>query len=107
EYIRSQVHPSAREIEEGASITESWAKTGVFSPIVLDMTHTGESTGNLDDMLDHVAGFYEDDAAVRANQLAVALGVLCLIVVGVYIAYVVITFYTGYFSGISGAAEGI
>jgi type II secretory pathway component PulF len=106
EYIRSRVHPSAREIEEGASITESWARTGVFSPIVLDMAHTGETTGNLDDLLDHIAAFYEDDAAVRANQLAVALGVVCLIVVGVYVAYVVITFYTGYFSGIGGALEG-
>lgn len=105
EYMRARIRPVARGMEEGGSMTEAFRATGVLSPIVLDMMQTGETTGSIDEMLLKVAEFYEDEARVRSIQLATALGVVCLLIVGVYVAYTVISFYIGYFSGVGKALD--
>ncbi len=105
EYLRARIHPAAKGLEEGAGITETFAATGAFSPMVLDMTRTGETTGNVDMMLERMATFYEDDASTKATQFGYAFGVLVFLIVAVYVAYTVITFYASYFGGISQAGS--
>ncbi len=98
--VRAQIYPAAKRLEEGGSITQTFAETGAFHPIVLDMVQTGESTGNLDMMLDKLADFYEGDSEVRANAMAMILGVVCLLIVGAYVCYLAVTFYGGQFAAI-------
>jgi len=105
EQLRSQIYPAARRLEEGEGITETFVATQAFSPLVLDMTRTGETTGNLDNMLDKVAEFYEEEGAMKAQITAKVIGVVCLIIVAIYVLLVLISFYSGYFGGISSAAE--
>lgn len=100
EKIRRDVEPAGPMIEDGHGITDSLASTGAFSPIVLDMTRTGEMTGNLDQMLTKMAEFYEDEGQTRAKQAGTIWGVICFLAVALYVGYVVISFYTGYFGGI-------
>lgn len=96
EYLRSKMYKGAPILEEGRGITEALASTGAFTQTVLDMTQTGETTGQIDEMLDKVADYYEDDSQVRANQLAIILGVVCFLAVAAYVAFIVISFYTGH-----------
>ena len=105
EYLRAQIHKGVRALEEGQSIAETFRRTGAFSPVVIDMTHTGETTGNLDQMLTKVAEYYEEEGKTRSIQFGYALGVLALVVVGIYVAYVVISFYSGYFGGMMDAGS--
>ena len=108
EFLRARIRPAAQGLQEGVGITEAFTATGAFEPIVLDMAKTGETTGNVDFMLTKIAEFYEEEGKTRSHQFAVALGVLATLVVAIYVAYTVITFYAGYFSGIraQGASEG-
>lgn len=107
EYLRSRMRPAYRQLETGAGLTETLSATGAFSPIVLDMVSTGERTGNLDFMLMKTADFYEQEAETRSTQTALIVGVVLGLVVAVYIGYVVITFYMGYYGGMmSGAGQG-
>ncbi|MCH8978741.1 MAG: type II secretion system F family protein [Armatimonadetes bacterium] len=101
EFVRSRLYPAADGLERGEGITSSLAATGVVSPIVLDMTQTGEMTGNLDQMLEKMSEYYEEEGAVRARQAAVIFGVAVLLATGVYVAYVIINFYMGYASGMT------
>ena len=91
QYVRTHVYPAADELERGGGITDAFARTGAFSPIVLDMTRTGEMTGNIDEMLLKLAEFYEDEGATKAKQFAVIFGVVVLALVGAYVGYVYIT----------------
>ena len=91
EYVRAQIYPAAADLEAGQDITDAFARTGAFSPIVLDMTRTGETTGNVDEMLNKMAEFYEGEGTVRARQVAIAVSVFCFLLVGLYVAYVYIT----------------
>lgn len=105
DYIRAKFAPAGHYLEEGRSISETMALTGAVDPIVLDMIRTGDATGNLDMMLDKMADFYEDDGETRSNVMATVLGVVCLLIVAIYVLYVVVTFYTGHFSNLGSAGE--
>jgi type II secretory pathway component PulF len=96
EHIRSRIYPTVEKIQGGAPISSTLEETGVFSPIVLNMMSTGETTGNLDAMLIKAAEYYEDEGKVRAKQLAVVVGVLVFVVIAIYIGFVVIHFWQGY-----------
>jgi type IV pilus assembly protein PilC/MSHA biogenesis protein MshG len=104
EYLRAEMQGASQALREGAGIAETFRATGAFSPIVLDMVSTGEQTGNLDQMLNKMADFYEDEAATRSTQTAQVVGVILGLAVAIYIAYIVITFYMGYFAGIQQSA---
>jgi type II secretory pathway component PulF len=97
EYVRARIYPSANEIDGGGGITEAFARTEVFSPIVLDMTRTGEVTGDVDQMLIKVSEHYEEEGTVRARQAATVLGVVVFVIVAIYVLVVVLRFYTEYF----------
>jgi type II secretory pathway component PulF len=97
EYIRARIYPSASEIDGGEGITDAFARTEVFSPIVLDMTRTGEVTGDIDQMLNKVSEHYEEEGAVRAKQAATVLGVLIFLLVAIYVLVIALRFYTEHF----------
>lgn len=99
EYLRALILPASTRIESGAGVTETLVTTGAFSPIVIDMMRTGESTGNLDGMLHKVADYYEEDSKVRATQMGHVFGVFIFLCVAVYIGFIVVSFYSGMASG--------
>jgi type II secretory pathway component PulF len=53
-------------------------------------------TGNVDEMLNKMCEFYEEDGAVRARQAAIILGAVVLVLTGAYVLYVALKFYQGY-----------
>ena len=71
-----------------------------------NMIRTGETSGNLDAMLDKTAEFYEAEASTKSRQAAVILGVVVFLIVALFIAKTIIGFWGGYGSGISSAAGG-
>jgi type II secretory pathway component PulF len=95
EYIRSMIYPAATKIEDGSGIADTLRGTQVFTPLVLDMLSTGEASGSVDDMLNKVSDYYESEAAVRAQLMGRVTGVVALIVVGIYVGFVVISFFLG------------
>ncbi len=104
EYVRAQIYPAASELEDGGGITNAFRRTGVFSQMVLDMTNTGEVTGDIDSMLNKVSEYYEQEGAVRAKQAALILGVVVFLAVAIYVLIILIKFYTEYFSGVTSGA---
>ncbi|NUL81728.1 MAG: type II secretion system F family protein [Armatimonadetes bacterium] len=106
EYLAASISPVATKLESGAGIAESIAATGVFPPMVIDMVATGEQTGSLDSMVNKVAEFYEAESEVGSHQAATILGIVALLAAAIYVGYIVISFYSGYFAQIfQGAGE--
>ena len=98
ESLREQIRPAQGMIEGGGSIAESLAKTKAFSRIALDMAHTGEHTGNLDAMFTNVAEQYEDEADVRFDKVTKVIPVFLVLILGVVVLLMLVSFYGGYFS---------
>lgn len=56
-------------LEKGGTLSEPFAKSWLFPPLVTSMTQIGESTGSLDFMLEKVADFYEDEVDRAVDTL--------------------------------------
>jgi type IV pilus assembly protein PilC len=82
-------------LERGVSLAQTLEASGFFPPMFIGMVRTGETTGNLDGMLDKAADFYEEEAAHATTQLVVTMGVVLLVVVAILVAIKLIGFYTG------------
>lgn len=105
-YLGAGMRRAAEALVGGASIGEAFQSARVFPPMITSMVSTGETTGNLDAMLEKAADYYEGEASVRLHKSCQMLGVLILLAVGAYVGYVVIKFYVHYFNGLMSAGDG-
>jgi type IV pilus assembly protein PilC len=86
------------KVREGQPLARSLEGTKVFPEMSVEMIEVGESTGSLPAMLNSVAEFYEEDVT---NALATAMALIepiILIVMGVVVAFVLISLYLPIFS---------
>ncbi len=93
-YIASRIEQMRDGVERGESILRTAVTTGAFTPIVLQMIAVGEETGELDSLMDEIAGMYEREVDYELKTLAskiepvliLGLGVMVLILaLGVFL----------------------
>src|SRR5271166_2314241 len=92
------IEKATRGVREGQGLARSLEQTKVFPEMAIEMMEVGESTGALPAMLNSVAEFYEEDVQ---NALATAMSLIepiILIVMGVVVAFVLISLYLPIFS---------
>ena len=104
--IAQKAHRITFDLENGAGLTDSLAKTGQFPGVALQMMRTGEESGNLDGQLEKVADFLEADAETTIKQSVKVLGIVVFLLIAMYIGAMVMKFYVGYFNSVFTAAEG-
>lgn len=80
-------------VREGRGLSAPLSASGVFTPLVVQMTAVGEETGTLDKMLDKIADFYEsdvDDIISRLSSLMepVLIGILAVLVGTIVVAVI-------------------
>ncbi len=96
--ISRGIQSSTREVREGLPLARGLEDAKVFPEMAIEMIEVGESTGALPAMLNSVAEFYEEDVQ---NALATAMALIepiILIVMGVIVAFVLISLYLPIFS---------
>ncbi len=92
------ISTTTRGVREGQGLARSMEETKVFPEMSVEMIEVGESTGALPAMLNSIAEFYEEDVQ---NALATAMSLIepvILIVMGVVVAFVLISLYLPIFS---------
>jgi type IV pilus assembly protein PilC len=85
-------------ISEGKNMAEPLAETGVFPDMVVQMIAVGEQTGALDQMLNKIADFYEEETDVAVAALTSALEPILMVGVGGMVGVVLIAMYLPIFS---------
>lgn len=61
DYLKSALLDSAQLVSEGASLFKALEQTGYFPPMMIHMIASGESSGELDQMLERTASHQESD----------------------------------------------
>lgn len=85
---------SVREsISQGHTMLEPLLASGVFPPMVCQMIGAGEMTGALDQMLQKVADFYEEEVDNAVANLTALMEPLVIVVLGTIIGGLVISMY--------------
>jgi type IV pilus assembly protein PilC len=82
-----------REVRTGTSLTTAMQGTGVFTPMVLQVTAIGEESGSLDHMLGKAAEFYEDEVEEMIKGLTSLMEPFIMVVLGLTIGSIMIAMY--------------
>lgn len=91
-----------KAVTEGKSITEPLLRIKYFPELVAQMIKVGESTGNLDQMLEKVAVVFEEEVENVVANLTKLIEPLILVVLGGAIAVVLIAMYLPIFMAAGG-----
>jgi len=100
--FRVVAREAAGLVRHGSSLGDALVAAGLADEMVLGMVRTGEQTGNLDETMDHIAAYYEDEAATATRQMAVAIVPVAVIVAAIVVGVMVLRFYTGLYAGLDG-----
>lgn len=93
-YIGDNVIGMRESISKGETLYQSALKSGMFSPLVLQMIAVGEESGNLGDLLGEVADFYDSEVEYDLKRLSAAIepilivciaGMVLILALGVFL----------------------
>ena len=90
-----------KAIEEGRTIVDPLRESGVFPSMVTQMIGVGEATGAMDNMLQKIADFYEDEVDTATKDMLAMLEPIIIGVLGVAVGGIVISLYLPLFSMIA------
>jgi type IV pilus assembly protein PilC len=86
------------KIAEGKNVAGPLAETGVFPPMVVQMIGVGEATGAMDQMLNKIADFYDDEVDVAIAALTSMIEPLMMVFLGSTVGFFMIAMYLPIFS---------
>lgn len=88
--LKSSIMDAAVMVSEGSSLTKSLENTGYFPPMMLHMVASGESSGELDQMLERTARNQENDLEGLISAIVGLFEPLMLLVMGVVVLIIVL-----------------
>lgn len=100
-YVEEMINRSVEGIEKGMSMTAELTRTGIFPPMMLSMVGIGEESGNLDDMLERTADYYDAEMQSAIDALVTMMEPLMVVLMGVVIGTIVIAMYLPMFDMIN------
>src|SRR5690606_22120464 len=87
-----------RQVSEGQNMAEPLQAAGVFPDMVVQMIGVGEQTGALDQMLNKIADFYEEETDVAVASLTSMLEPIMMVGIGGMVGVVLVAMYLPIFS---------
>ena len=86
--FRKAIDGAAQGISDGQKISDAFAATTLFPPLVVRMIRVGETTGGLDKALGNVSYFYEREVNESIGKLQEMIQPVLTVVLGVMIAWI-------------------
>ena len=99
--IRQALESMISSISEGKTITEPMKETGVFPPMVIQMVAVGEESGGLDQMLNKIADFYDEEVNAAVETLTSIMEPIIIVVLAVIMGGTLIAMYLPMFDMIN------
>jgi type IV pilus assembly protein PilC len=90
-----------KAIEEGRTIVDPLRECGVFPNMVTQMIGVGEATGAMDNMLQKIADFYEEEVDAATRDMLAMLEPVIIGMLGLSIGGIVISLYMPLFAMIA------
>ena len=81
------------DVTGGTTLYDAIKSTGMFPTMLLQMVSIGEESGSLDEMLDNVAGHYEEAVDNAVDNLSALLEPLIMSILGVLVGGLMVAMY--------------
>jgi type IV pilus assembly protein PilC len=82
-----------KKVVEGKTLTEPLLKISYFPEMVVQMVRVGESTGNVDQMLEKIASVFEAEVSALVEGMTKLIEPLIIVVLGGVIATILVAMY--------------
>lgn len=82
DYLAEKILTMLNGIERGETLLGAATRTGIFTPIVLQMLAIGEETGRIDEMMTEVAEFYEREVDYDIEHLSDLIEPVMIVILG-------------------------
>jgi type IV pilus assembly protein PilC len=93
QYMAKQLDVVSGRVREGESFAAALEARGVFPEVAVKMAEVGESTGALQDMMNTVADFYDEEIATTMERFVTLVEPVLLVVMGIVIAGLLLALY--------------
>jgi len=92
--VADALRDANNSIRNGRTLSESFDKQEPWLPDLLNrMVDVGERTGNLSEMLDHVADYYEEEFYNKVEVIASLIEPILIVCLGIIIGVIVVSLY--------------
>ena len=93
QYMASQLDIVNTRVREGESFAHALEARRIFPEVAVKMAEVGESTGALQEMLNTVADFYDEEIATTMERFVTLVEPTLLVVMGIVIAGLLLALY--------------
>jgi len=93
QYMAGQLEVVSHRVREGESFAAALEERGSFPEVAVKMAEVGESTGALQDMLNTVADFYDEDISAAMERFLTLVEPALLVMMGAVIAGLLLALY--------------
>lgn len=91
--FESVILEARHTIEQGEPLSNALVKNSCFPKLLVHMMAAGEKTGKIDDMMQNIADFYDDEVETMLSGLTSLIEPLLMIFLGVVIGGIVISMF--------------
>ena len=92
-YLARELDDVRRRVQEGQSFAAALRERASFPDVAVKMIEVGESTGALQEMLNSLADFYDEEIETEVSRFITLVEPVILVIMGVIIAMVVLALY--------------
>ena len=91
--LQNSMKRASVAINEGLPISEALDKTGLTTPVAVRMLAVGERGGNIGDMMERIAGFYDEELSRWIDWFTRLFEPILMLMIGLVIGVVVLLLY--------------
>ena len=92
-HLSRQLDEVRRRVQEGQGFAMALREQGTFPDVAVKMVEVGESTGALQEMLNSLADFYDEEIETEVSRFITLVEPVLLVIMGIIIAVVVLALY--------------
>jgi type IV pilus assembly protein PilC len=98
QYMAHELTTAAQQVREGRALATALLQSGAFPDVAIKMVEVGESTGALQEMLNSLADFYDEEIETNLGRFITLVEPLLLVVMGIIIAGLLLSLYMPLFN---------
>jgi type IV pilus assembly protein PilC len=91
--VEEAILMTRQSVSEGKTLADPLGKSKVFPAMVTQMIAVGEATGALDNMLNKIADFYDDEVDTAVAALTSMLEPMLMVFLGTTVGFVIVAMY--------------
>ena len=86
------------QVREGRALAAAMTDSGAFPDVALKMVEVGEQTGALQEMLNSLSDFYDEEIETNLDRFVTLVEPILLIIMGIVIAGLLLALYMPLFN---------